>query len=453
MTVDFPPGPENAPTSPPKYLSPRVIIGSGVVFVGISIVALLIVPQLLLDHYLQNLDVDEASVRLALGNTTQVVLFSLGGFIALVGVVLSLSRHRLELETSQHDRLKEDRRVSELMQQRRIDSERELRARFTQAVALLSDPEKPTTRQSGVYALGALADDWHNHGRQDEQQVCIDVICGYLRSKWTLEADDAADERRIRVAAFELIGAHLRTGAERPSWDGANFNLSGAIIDFDLDLSKITIASSNITFQNAKFSGGELYFGEARLSGGVLDFSGATFSGGVVDFDGATLSDGTVDFDGATFSAGKVKILDATLSGSEVSFTNAIISGGSIDFAGTTLSGGEVNFVATTLSDGEINFRDTKLLDGEVNFTGATLSGGTLSFNDAILAGGGVDFFGAALSGGTVSFVGAALYKGEIDFSGVAFSGNRVHLSEAEFMGGTVKVNGQIFRYHPVAMP
>jgi len=465
MTVDLPPTSELAYSSSWKYLRPQVIIWSGVVFVGISIVALLVVPQLLLDHYLRNVNVDEASLRLAIGSTTQVVLFSLGGFIALVGVVLSLSRHRLELDTSQRDRLKEDRRVSELVQQRRIDAERELRTRFTQAVALLSDPDKPTTRQAGVYALGALADDWINHGRLDERQVCIDVICGYLRSRWDPKADNADDERRIRTAAFELIGGHLRFDSDQPSWDGAVFNISGAFIDFNVNFSKMALATGRISLEHATIAGGTSDFREARLYGGTVSFIGAKLSGGTIVFNDSRLSGGLVDFGAVELSGGEVQFFGAKLSGGTVSFFSATLTGGAIEFSAATLSGGTISFNDATLSKGDINFHGATLSGsavdfsyvtlsgGKVQFFGATLSAGMVDFSYSELLGGTVHYQGAMLSGGAVDFTYAKLLRGTVYFKNTTLSGSKIDFSEAEFSGGTVEINGQTFRDHPVVLP
>jgi Pentapeptide repeats (9 copies) len=334
MTTD----PFSAGEKPRSFLAgllrPRMIVWSIVGFLAVSLVVLLWAPELLLNHWLSNLKVDSATVRLAVGNAAQVVLFSLGGIIALVGVGLSLSRHGLELDNSQADRTKEQRRVAELAEQRGIDTERDLRSRFAQVVTLLSDPDKPTTRQAGVYALGALADDWTNHGRLDERQVCVDVLCGYLRSYWDPEDERSDGERRIRVAAFDVIAAHLRPNTYHPSWDGATFNLAGALIDFDVDFSSITANASDVNFYGAKFSGGHISISRATFSGGHINFSAATFSGGNVYFNKATFSGGNVYFRAATFSGGNVNFDLAKFSGGKITFEDALFSGGTIRLGG-----------------------------------------------------------------------------------------------------------------------
>lgn len=315
-----------------RFLHPGVVAAGVLLFLAVGACALIWLPGMLLDHWLVNQSVDASMIRLSLGSAAQVVLFSLGGVIALVGVSLSLSRHRLELEESQHGHLKEDRRVAELAQQRKVDAERELRARFSQAVTLLSDPDKATTRQAGVYALGALADDWSNHGRLDERQVCIDVLCGYLRSHWDTQSPEAGDERRIRAAAFNLIAAHHRPDAARPSWDGADFNIRDAIVDFNVDFQSVIIKGSYIDLSNGTFSGG------------TIRFNDSIFAGGSVQFHGATFSSGTVWFGGVTFSGSSLGFMDSTFSGGDVWFDKAVFSGGSVRFISAKFLGGTALF-------------------------------------------------------------------------------------------------------------
>lgn len=380
MSDDAPSVEEQSPPSHSRLLRPGVILPSISAFVLISLAALLWIPQLLLDNWLAHVTVDAATVRLSVSNAAQVVLFSLGGLIALVGVSLSLSRHGLELETAKLDRVKEQRRVDELGQQRRIDTERELRDRFTQAVALLSDPDKATTRQAGVYALGALADDWINHGRLDEHQVCIDVLCGYVRSQWDPEDQKhAPDERRIRETIFALIGDHLRPDMGRPSWDGATFDLRGALIDYEVTLRMITSSAAQFNFREALIHrNARIQFSASHLSGGVVDFTGVqlfggqisfletVFSGANVTFAYANLAGGRVNFAGAVLTAHNISFRMATVEGALLSLRGAHFSGGTVDLDRVSVAGGEVAMDDAPLSSGDISTFALRLTDGMV---------------------------------------------------------------------------------------
>ncbi|GAA3142675.1 hypothetical protein GCM10020255_019860 [Rhodococcus baikonurensis] len=58
---------------------------------------------------------------------------------------------------------------------------RELRDRFTTASQHLANTST-TIQQAGAYSLGSLVNDWLADDNQQEAQVCIDVLCTYLRT-------------------------------------------------------------------------------------------------------------------------------------------------------------------------------------------------------------------------------------------------------------------------------
>ncbi|WP_220433309.1 hypothetical protein, partial [Kocuria coralli] len=183
----------------------------------------------------------------------QVITLSIGGAIAIVGVGLSLSRHHEELEANKRD-------------QRRLDAERdrELRERYVTAVELLSDSERPIKRTAALYALGALADDWHSAGRHDEVQVCINTITGYLRQPLDgllqhpqdetparsaeeghtpspdVPKQELHNEVSVRTTGYKIIANHLRENAN-PSWSENQLDLSGVQIFHPVDLTNIKV--------------------------------------------------------------------------------------------------------------------------------------------------------------------------------------------------------------------
>ncbi|NUJ89149.1 hypothetical protein HOW07_14140 [Plantibacter sp. MCCC 1A11337] len=390
----------------PRFLSPvRILLGL-CVFLALAIFALLLVPRFLLDSWLADLPaLDASTLRLAIGNAAQVVLFGLGGIIALVGVGLSLSRHSLELMNAEDEQAKELRRIAELEQQRRADNERELRARFVQAVGLLSNEDKGTTRQAGVYALGALADDWMNHGRADERRVCIDVLCGYLRSRWDPAAEAADDERRVRSAGFGLIAQHLRGSADPHSWQGESFNLVGSIVDFDVNFSEICLESGSIDLSGANLSGGELRFDSAHLAGGSLKFNRASLSGANLRFSRTAFSGTIVSARYMTFTGGIFALLSPQFTGGSINFTGSKFSGGSfrlsqpvleansISFQGASFSGGRVRFVALDRPpQRSISFAYAEIEGSDFKFDRGEIIEDSLDLTDTVLASGRMNF-------------------------------------------------------------
>ena len=149
---------------------------------------------------------------------------------------------------------------------------RTLNERFDTVAEQLGSDKSPAVRLAAVYAMAGLADDW-----QDHRQMCVDVLCAYLRMPYEPEpGDDAPVEKRLALQAsrevrhtvIRVIAAHLN-GTAPVSWCGLNFDFAGAVFDGG-------------DFSGAKFSGGTVNFSGAEFSGGTVNFAGAEFSGGTV---------------------------------------------------------------------------------------------------------------------------------------------------------------------------
>lgn len=219
----------------------------------------------------------------------------------------------------------------------------QLAERYTAAAEQLGH-DQAAVRLAGVYALARLADDW-----EEQRQVCIDVLCAYLRMPY--QPDPTASghkpgEREVRQTIVSVIRSHLQEPGAATAWCLHDFNFTGAVFDGgNFATSHFRGATS---FFGATFSGGTLSFRSATF-GGILSFRGATFSGSRVDFERSTFS-GMVDFGDATFSGGAIRFGRAVFSGGTVDFSSATFSGGTVDFERATLTGGTVAFDAPTFS-------------------------------------------------------------------------------------------------------
>src|SRR6202035_4694448 len=213
---------------------------------------------------------------------------------------------------------------------------------------------------AGVYAMAGLADDWKED--RQAQQVCIAVLCGYLRMPYAPDPGPKAPpekqrefqgNREVRHAVIRVITEHLRDPGDRSdrkvagvtkqvapvSWRDRNFDFHGVVFDRG-------------TFSDACFSGGKVEFSDAEFCGDV-SFHHANFSGGKVDFHRVKFSRGTVEFH------------DAKFSGSVVGFDDAEFSGGAVDFDRAELSGGEVSFPRAEFSGSAVGFDDAKFAGGK----------------------------------------------------------------------------------------
>ncbi|MFE4678206.1 pentapeptide repeat-containing protein [Streptomyces sp. NPDC056723] len=179
----------------------------------------------------------------------------------------------------------------------------QLAERYTTAADQLGH-DKPAVRLAGVYALARLADDW-----KEQRQVCIDVLCAYLRMPY--EPDPSLPghkegEREVRHTIIRVIRDHLLKPQARNSWSACDLDFTGAIFDgCDLSLSHF---HGKVSFGDATFSGGTVSFGDATFSGGTVSFGGATLSGSTVHFGGGTTGFGAARFNGATFEWGPLPV-------------------------------------------------------------------------------------------------------------------------------------------------
>ncbi|MEU9214826.1 pentapeptide repeat-containing protein [Streptomyces sp. NPDC048415] len=339
----------------------------------------------------------------------------------------------------------------------------QLADRYTTAAEQLGH-DQAAVRLAGVYALVRLADDW-----AEQRQVCIDVLCAYLRMPY--EPDHTAQghkagEREVRQTIIRVIRDHLQDPEARTAWCRNNFNFTGAVFDggsFSTSHFQGTVhfggawfTGGTVDFDRATFSGGTVSFADATFSGGTVHFRLSTFSGSTVYFDRATFSGGTVNFTRAAFSGGTVNFTRAAFSGGTISFGGAAFSGGTVDFNratfsgmasffGATFSGGTVNFGGATFTDGTVNFGDATFSGGTVNFTRAAFSGGTVNFRDATFNGSTVNFRNATFNGSGVSF-GAAFLGGTVDFGDATFNRGRVNFNSATF-------SGTVFEWGPLPVP
>lgn len=229
---------------------------------------------------------------------------------------------------------------------RRADAD-QLAQRYTTAADQLGH-DKAAVRLAGAYAMARLADDW-----DEQRQVCIDVLCAYLRMPYepdTTSGKHRKGEPEVRYTIIRLIRDHLREPDAPITWCGR-----------DLD------------FSNATFDGG--------------DFRGVKFTGGEVSFFGAEFADSFVSFGDAEFIGGRVSFLATKFTSGEIFFNDVKFIGGETSFGNAKFTGGVVSFRDAEFTGGEVYFTGAKFVGGEVSFLGAKFTGGEVSFCDAEFSG------------------------------------------------------------------
>lgn len=107
----------------------------------------------------------------------------------------------------------------------------DLHARYQQAAAQLGHDE-PIIRVAGIYALEALATEWVRIGDTVQRDVCIDLLCGYLRSARGIAPGDVMDaaEEDVRSTVATVIARHVGNPADgdgHGDWSEHDYDFSG----------------------------------------------------------------------------------------------------------------------------------------------------------------------------------------------------------------------------------
>ncbi|MEB3024199.1 pentapeptide repeat-containing protein, partial [[Mycobacterium] crassicus] len=282
------------------------------------------------------------------------------------------------------------------------DEIRQLRARFSQAAEHLAHPS-PAVRMAGVYAMAALADDWASRGFTSEVQVCIDVLCGYLRLPYDPEhgADHQRkvvvthvgtdgqkaqekhfefrhNDRQVRQTIVRVIASHLRLELEdERSWSNYAFDFRYSHFE-DVDFGQAVFNGRDVLFDCATFSGERTSFYESLVSGERTSFRGATFNAKETDFDKTTFNAKETDFSQATFNGMQTDFDATTFNGTYSDFSQATFNNAEETHFGATFNAEETNFGGATFNAERTHFG--AIFNGEwVSLGGATFNGKRVS--------------------------------------------------------------------------
>ena len=161
----------------------------------------------------------------------------------------------------------------------RAEQERALRSRFTSIVELLAT-EDLTKRESGAYAMAALADDWAAFYEDDqesalrEQQVCLNNLTGQLRDPILEESPPELYTFKERIQDTIFTRFEEEGGKNLGQWSDLNVTLENCHF---YKLSSKGIFKRRISFANSYFHE-ETRFVGSHFCDDTL-FSGAHFYG------------------------------------------------------------------------------------------------------------------------------------------------------------------------------
>ncbi|MCA1605411.1 MAG: hypothetical protein LC775_08055, partial [Acidobacteria bacterium] len=160
-------------------------------------------------------------------------------------------------------------------------------------------------RLAGAYAMARLADDW-----EDQRQMCVDVLCAYIRMPYETDATKPnfrEGDREVRRTIIRIIRNSLRRETLNRRWRNLVFSFEGATFDCG-DLSGAIFDGGYVNFRGTRFIDGVFHFSGAVFRGTGVAFSRSVFGGTEVIFDAVDFSGARhVRFDDAEFSSGVIK--------------------------------------------------------------------------------------------------------------------------------------------------
>ena len=227
------------------------------------------------------------------------VLYLAQAAVALLGVLTigaaGTVAYRRQ-KTVEHQSRRDDERAKREADRAHRDRRNDLHRRYQEAATQLGHKE-PVIRIAGVYAIEAIANEWAalDDTSQSQRNACIDLLCGYLRSKTGFAKAEDSDELKM-TSSEEAVRNEIASVFARNLVDPKEDSKPGAWSDHRFKLNDTHFA--NAVFRNAHFLAG-VTFVRAHFSGSAW-FGGVTFSGSAW-FEGVTFSD-PAWFEDATFS-------------------------------------------------------------------------------------------------------------------------------------------------------
>lgn len=184
----------------------------------------------------------------------------------------------------------------------------DLRARYSRSAEQLGS-DKSAVQLAGLHSLVSLADDWAALQKFDEQQVCISLLCSFIKD--SARGRDASGA----AAAVEIIKSriHRDLAVGQGSWSGSTLILERA--DFGIELLNPSVHGGQLILRDCAWSEAGMITG-LHVKSGIMAlqgmfkspwFLGARFEGGRLELTpsriGETLS---VTFASCSFLGSKV---------------------------------------------------------------------------------------------------------------------------------------------------
>lgn len=257
-----------------------------------------------------------------------------------------------------------------------------LNLRFTSASDQLGS-QSAAVRLAGAYAMASLADDWI-----EQRQMCVNVICAYLRME--NEGNDAS-ETRVREAITSIIRERTQAGRTQ-SWSALDYDMTGAHLH-NLDFSECLFSGKLVSFSRAVFSGNLTTFEGTRFESERTSFSDCRFAAENTRFNHCIITARQIWFERLDIR-GRAWLDYLQTSGEIISFADSKIAGDRFSLAGANFSSNEIILERIEFTGERVAFSRCTF-GGVTSFRGSTFTGTQIWFENAQFTGPSADFEGA----------------------------------------------------------
>lgn len=187
----------------------------------------------------------------------------------IIASIIGLTAAWIALHNGQKTR-EQDKEIYE--EKSRAEQERALRERFTSIVELLATDDL-TKRESGAYALAALAGDWAAFYKDDpesalrEQQVCLNILASQLRDP--ISTEQGKQELFFKEIIQEIIFSHFENSDNHENEERE----PGIWSDLELDLREChfyDLHTKGAYFNQKVYFSGSIFSGDTCFSNSIF---------------------------------------------------------------------------------------------------------------------------------------------------------------------------------------
>lgn len=165
-----------------------------------------------------------------------------------------------------------------------------LRDRYSRSAEQIAS-DKTAVQLAGIHSLAALADDWAVLEKDDEQQVCIALLCSYIALTGSVDSNPAVFT--TTTTAVNIAMARLALNAQHPEKFWGNRQISIEHANIRAFPKEVTLCGGNLdfigcaapplsTFHKLQIDSGNLSFVQATGDLTIPSFEKGSFNGGMV---------------------------------------------------------------------------------------------------------------------------------------------------------------------------